>query len=1277
MAFDRVDRLTNPEFGRLVLEDSAGFVFGESGDNLIFESSEPFTYSEKDFFSNTIFVPIDTTFNVVFNEAMSVETVTVHTNNDILRPENVNNPRLNFDGRNKRGSIQLSSIGDEILGAKADPLNLRTLKQESKPLFVNEADDGNTIASEQTATIEVEMQGPPVVSTNSNSSFTFSPVTNLASNTTYFFNITPDALDDFQNPIEHTVGGGFVTDNTQSVLLSTEPFSGYKASFPVYFNNKFVVNESIKKKGSVLPVGQVQEQITTSTIRYLLDDSCFFIGKTFTTGNPCTITSLNHGLLVNDVITVFDIESGTGIETKDYKISAVTTDTISLDGLNNPDDTSGKLSFLINFKAKDIIVTTRDSNNIESFLEQTPTKIITNFERNGKIKQIVPASENYARVVRYDEDEKLLSYIKFSDDSFSKFGGAEFSNNVVLEQTTNDGLKIRGFVRANTNPTHNVHPFNTSAPFVTEVIPEKDGQVTTKLLVSSVVRDVLDGVVTTNGIHDLSIGDAITIDGANEDDYNITSTVRSIINSISFTYGDIQNNPTSPATGALILKVGSNEKISPFQVRFSQSMNTSTIRIANNSHHIYVDGTTITINDISRPRTDSTIQLSYDNFENLVNLETITANTGNSLFTITPDKYVKGRSYKVRVTTNVRDLGSTNTNYQYTTNGTFSTGIKNIDATTGKEVIFVDNIPPEVRKVTLGGDKFLISNTISEITSPDDIDALAIDLSGESFSVQFNESMNTETVNVNSSNTDSLGTIQISHDNFVTVVEMDAQPTVTTTDIHNDTFTFKPKASLSSNTNYVFKITTNVSDDAPNQNFLVNANVSRTRIMTLASGVSGWTTGEVIRGTRTASVTSNTGSFLEGLETGEIITGDTSLAKGRIFDYAVSDDVISSIRYSEIKSDDGKIRELIPGETITGKLTGSKASLSKSSITIAPEGTLVSYDNSTAKITYLEANSSYPFTAGSSSANVRIVGAKSNVHAKTSTSTGITNAGFSTTTTALTVSAKFRQYSGDTIVDLSSNRTGIDVDSNVFFVFNQTMNVDSLSFNSTDEEVSSDHNIILSYDSSFGNCIPLDSTFTTSNNGSTFEFKPRVVTEGFHLGMNKNLYCKVTRSAKTPGSTNLASDTTFSGNYANTTTSIGFNVSSATIRTEAGKQYSLGLATDQTPSGASDLPNVVSGVSNATPIILEFDSQIDFSTFTYATEIELSSTYNHASGEITSGTITQTGIHGNQIIVVPNSALAAGTRYFLRIVKTASNPKSVGGVQLGATTYFNSFTTTS
>ena len=195
MAFDRVDRLTNPEFGRLVLEDSSGFVFGESGDNLIFESSEPFTYSEKDFFSNTIFVPIDSTFNVVFNEAMTVETVTVHTNNDILRPENVNNPRPNFDGRNKRGSIQLSSIGDETLGAKADPLNLRTLKQESKPLFANEADDGNIIASEQTATIEVEMQGPPIVSTNSNSSFTFSPATNLASNTTYFFNVTPDVLD--------------------------------------------------------------------------------------------------------------------------------------------------------------------------------------------------------------------------------------------------------------------------------------------------------------------------------------------------------------------------------------------------------------------------------------------------------------------------------------------------------------------------------------------------------------------------------------------------------------------------------------------------------------------------------------------------------------------------------------------------------------------------------------------------------------------------------------------------------------------------------------------------------------------------------------------------------------------------------------------------------------------------------------------------------------------------------------------------------------------------
>ena len=59
--------------------------------------------------------------------------------------------------------------------------------------------------------------------------------------------------------------------------------------------------------------------------------------------------------------------------------------------------------------------------------------------------------------------------------------------------------------------------------------------------------------------------------------------------------------------------------------------------------------------------------------------------------------------------------------------------------------------------------------------------------------MQFNESMNVETVNVNSTNTDPFGTIQVSSDDFATVIQMDAQPAVSTTSERNDTFTFHPE----------------------------------------------------------------------------------------------------------------------------------------------------------------------------------------------------------------------------------------------------------------------------------------------------------------------------------------------------------------------------------------------------------------------------------------------------------------------------------------------------
>ena len=98
------------------------------------------------------------------------------------------------------------------------------------------------------------------------------------------------------------------------------------------------------------------------------------------------------------------------------------------------------------------------------------------------------------------------------------------------------------------------------------------------------------------------------------------------------------------------------------------------------------------------------------------------------------------------------------------------------------------------------GNIVLESSNSEEITSPTDyasVQTLTPNLGGSDFVVRFNESMNVETVNVNSSNTDPYGTIQVSPDNFATVVQMTAQPTVTTTDERNDTFTFSPVYNLS------------------------------------------------------------------------------------------------------------------------------------------------------------------------------------------------------------------------------------------------------------------------------------------------------------------------------------------------------------------------------------------------------------------------------------------------------------------------------------------------
>ena len=100
----------------------------------------------------------------------------------------------------------------------------------------------------------------------------------------------------------------------------------------------------------------------------------------------------------------------------------------------------------------------------------------------------------------------------------------------------------------------------------------------------------------------------------------------------------------------------------------------------------------------------------------------------------------------------------------------------------------------------------LESNTASEITSPDDYQAVDIDLDDESILVQFSEAMNIDTVTTATTSTVPTGTIQLSSDDYDTVVQMSGAPVVTSTDNENDTFKFTPIGNLSANAIYTLKV---------------------------------------------------------------------------------------------------------------------------------------------------------------------------------------------------------------------------------------------------------------------------------------------------------------------------------------------------------------------------------------------------------------------------------------------------------------------------------------
>ena len=137
--------------------------------------------------------------------------------------------------------------------------------------------------------------------------------------------------------------------------------------------------------------------------------------------------------------------------------------------------------------------------------------------------------------------------------------------------------------------------------------------------------------------------------------------------------------------------------------------------------------------------------------------------------------------------------------------------------------------------------------------------------------------------------------------------------------------------------------------------------MSSVKLMKVTDATGTFTTGEVIKGTRTMTATANTLAVTTGITAGELIVGMTSSAKGKIYDLTTIDGRIDTLRYTEIVSDDGNVREFQPGEQVSALTTGSEITLNvEIAITPPPEGVVVSHDSGTTKLIFKDEDSPKP-----------------------------------------------------------------------------------------------------------------------------------------------------------------------------------------------------------------------------------------------------------------------------------------------------------------------------
>ena len=178
------------------------------------------------------------------------------------------------------------------------------------------------------------------------------------------------------------------------------------------------------------------------------------------------------------------------------------------------------------------------------------------------------------------------------------------------------------------------------------------------------------------------------------------------------------------------------------------------------------------------------LQLSADNFTTCVQMNASPASaSGNTVFSLKPAAFLAATTaYKVRVLTGAKSAAGVALAETFTMSSAFTTGAG------------ADLVPPTVSS-----------------TSP--ADAATAVAGATSISVTFSEGMLAATLTTNTGGTTCSGSLQVSADNFVSCVQMSAQPAPT---VGNTVFTVTPASALTGGATFKIRITTGVTDLAGN-----------------------------------------------------------------------------------------------------------------------------------------------------------------------------------------------------------------------------------------------------------------------------------------------------------------------------------------------------------------------------------------------------------------------------------------------------------------------------